>query len=254
MAARDREYCDRVAASTNFRGEMATRWLNECGTAASAETTAHVRALQRAAAASRCEAKAREAKTVADLDRLQNQCPDDLQNPAVASALSRRDEMNSLALAAELEAIGTGASAETYRQFLNSHQTVPNDNPTILKAQRLYDVRAESERVLAAERERKSRAQAYENAKESERQAIRGCEEMTLAAQRGLLREKEIGAVSGYVNATRMNEMARAIFWCQDQIKAAKARLSELEKNPRGFATPTPITSNRVPIPVPAKH
>lgn len=228
------ESCERNLSLHPIRSkDQAKNWLSSCAGTAKPAIVESVRNAYDRHATAECRNKAEAAKSVADLDRAKQQCSEYLDDPQIQAAMGRRGELETNALAAELDAIGVGAEAYRYQDFMNRHKSTPADNPVIARAALLFKTRTESERLLAAEQQRKARATAHENAVSRHRNMIAFCKDTIRQAEAGILQEQQVGQLSGYVNATRMNFLGRAIVECRDQIEASKAELAALEKDPK---------------------
>lgn len=75
--------------------------------------------------------------------------------------------------------------------------------------------------------------------------AAASCRTIVASAQNEMEKEKKIGAVSGYVNMSRMHQLGRVIVECQEIIKNAKTAPL---RAPATSSAPNPI-SQRVPVP-----
>ncbi len=241
--------------------EDAASWLSKCGNFDRSQTVAEVREAYDRYALAECRTKSEAAQTSAALDKLKYFCGEYLDDPVIQASMGRRSQLETSELLADLDTIGTGAPSYRYQQFLDRHKNISRDNPAVVRAESLLKIRADSERLLEAEQKKKDSIKAYHDSVVRQKNLIAYCNDTINSAERGLLQEQQVGQLTGYVNATRMNFLGRVIIECRGQIESAKTALTALEKDTRRF-TSAPLepasqivtgSGRRVPVP-PNRH
>lgn len=217
--------------------EDAASWLSKCGNIDRSQTVAEVREAYGRYALAECRTKSEAAQTTAALGKLKYFCGEYLDDPVIQASMGRRNQLETSELLAELGTIGTGAPSYSYQQFLDRHKNVSRDNPAVVRAESLLKIRADSERLLEAEKKKKASVKAYYDSVARQKNLITYCNDTIKSAERGLLQEQQVGQLTGYVNATRMNFLGRVIIECRGQIESAKTALAALEKDPRRFTS-----------------